>query len=147
MIRKNTGAIYNSVIELKNALYRITSGYVKIFSKMNPKEVFPTTPKSKLKTIFLLVPGDRFAVSSMGRDQLIKFLFINCEMESFPFYRYMLEYAYAFPGSNHATYWQSYQYNLNKNLPQDLSIYKIEVPREYSRESFVNILKTVAREG
>lgn len=146
VIKANMRALDKVIIRLKNALYKATAGYMTIFSKLNPRDAFVTGNESELGAVFFLAQGSKFAISKMDKADLVEHLFINYEMESFPSYKYMLEYAYAFPDSNIAAYWESYKANLNRNLPDDLPIYRVEVPKRYSKETFDNILKAVERE-
>ncbi|MFC1952570.1 hypothetical protein ACFLWR_00365 [Chloroflexota bacterium] len=143
VIKNNVGAAGNITLALKNIIYRVSAGYIKIFSKLNPKDAFLTCQESELRTVFFLTQGDKFGINTMERADLIEHLFINYEMESSPFYGYILEYAYAFPESKVAAYWKNYKANLNRNLPDDLPIYRVEVPRRYDRETFENILNVV----
>lgn len=147
IIKTNMGASDRVIIELKNVFYQATFGYIKIFSKLNPRDAFPTGGESELGATFFLVQGEKFDLSKMDRAELIEHLFINYEMESFPSYRYMLEYTYAFPDSNIAAYWESYKANLKQNLPDNLPVYRVEVPKKYTRETFENILKAVDKGG
>ena len=148
MVRKNMRGLDRTIIRLKNGLHKASRGYIKIFSKLNPKDAFATCDQSELKAIFFLLPKGKFTVSRMGKAELIRRLFINFEMESFPaFYRYVLEYSYAFPNSTLANLWQSYKSNLNRNLPDSLPIYRIDVPDKYSKETFDKIFKVVQEKG
>ena len=146
VIKANMSSWDKAIVKLKNALYKATFGYVKIFSKLNPVSIFPTTEKSNLKAVFFLVPGDELSIGRMNRLDLIEHLFVNWEMESFPSYKYMLEYTYAFPDSNVASYMESYKANLVQNLPEDLPVYRVGVPKKYTKETFIGILKIVEKE-
>jgi len=144
-ILKNLGFKDRGILKLKNILYKATSSYIKIFTKMNPKEIFPSRIKdrSKLDTVFLLVPKEEFCVEKTNRDIIINNLFINQKLESFPFFKYLLEYAYVFPESNIAAHWNKCKENLVRNLGEDIDFYRVEVPKRYDKETFEKILEVV----
>ncbi len=143
VIKKNTGILDRVLLVFKNIVYRVSFGHIKIFSKVNPKEVFLTCEQSGIKAVFFLAPSGSFNITPMDKSELIKRLLINCELETFPFYRYMLAYSYAFPQSKIAKHWHDCESNLTKNLPSDVTIYRVDVPRKYSEETFRNIFKIV----
>lgn len=145
VILKNLGFKDRRILELKNALYKATSGYIKIFTKMNPNKIFSNQiiDKSKLDTVFLLVPKEKFGVEKTDKEVVINNLFINQELESFPFLKYLLEYAYIFPESSIATHWEKCRENLMRNLGEDMDFYQVEVPKRYDMETFEKILEVV----
>ncbi|MFC2005848.1 hypothetical protein ACFLVG_02670 [Chloroflexota bacterium] len=147
IVQTKIGALYRAIITLKNLLYKTTAGYIKIFSKLNPKAIFATSSESELKAVYFLLQGDKLSVNSMSRAELLSRLFINWEMEFYPFNRYMLEYTYAFPDSNVAHLCERYQEKLSENLPENLHIFRVEVPKKYTRETFETIKRAISREG
>ncbi|MFC1908883.1 hypothetical protein ACFLXD_03345 [Chloroflexota bacterium] len=147
IVRAKVGTVYRAIIRLKNLLYKTTAGYIKIFSKLNPKDFFATSTESGLKAVYFLVQGEKLSVNIMSRAELLSRLFINWEMEFYPFNRYMLEYAYAFPDSNIAHLFERYQEKLSENLPENLHIFRVEVPKKYTRDTFETIKRAVNKEG
>jgi hypothetical protein len=145
VILKNFGFKDKIILKLKNMLYKATSGYIKIFTKMNPTEMFSNQiiDKSKLATVFLLVPKEKFSVEKTDRGVVINNLFINQKMESFPFLKYLLEYAYVFPESGIAAYWEKCKENLVRNLGEDVDFYRVDVPKRYDRGTFEKISEVV----
>lgn len=148
VILKNMGFKEKCILDLKNLVYWASSRYIKIFTKMNPKYIFPnqTIDKSKLDAVFLLVPKDKFGVEKTDREAIINNLFINQKLESFPFFKYLLEYAYVFPESGIASHWDKCKENLMRNLGGDVDFYRVEVPKRYSMETFKNISSIVHKE-
>jgi hypothetical protein len=145
VILKNLGFNDKLILKLKNILYKATSRYIKIFTKMNPKKIFSNqiVDKSKLDAVFLLVPKEKFGVEKTDREVIINNLFINQMMESFPFLKYLLEYAYVFPESSIATHWEKCRENLMRNLGEDMDFYRVDVPKRYDRGTFEKIREVV----
>jgi guanylate kinase len=115
-------------------------------TKINVKGIFPNSleDKAKLHSIFLLLPKEKFKAERISREDLISHLVMNQKLESFPsFIKYMVEYAYLFPQSNLATYWEHYEENLRRALSQEIEIYKLEVPRRYDAKTLNAILQKV----
>lgn len=134
------------ILKFKNIIYKATFGYIKMFTKLNPIDIFQKSQiiyKSNLDTIFLLVPKDTFRIKETNIDIIINNLFINQKMESFPFFKYLLEYSYVFPESDIAAYWEKCKANLIKNLGNDLNFYRLDVPKRYDRKTFENILEAI----
>lgn len=145
VIEKNLGTKKKIILSLKHLLYRATSGYIKIFTKINPKDAFPNliANESKLNYVLLLIPKQNFRIKRIGKDELINHLITNQKSEFFPFFKYMLEYSYIFPDSEIGSYWEKYKENLRNNLPEDIPFYKIEVPQRYDKEVFEKILEVI----
>ncbi|MFC2016532.1 hypothetical protein ACFLUF_02335 [Chloroflexota bacterium] len=143
VINDNFNTMDRVVIKMKNALYKATSGYIKIFSKLNPADVFRTTESAELKVVYFLMPGESFKVSDMPRVEMLKRLAVNWDMELSLLNHYLLEYAYAFPSSNVADTWNTCNTILEEGIPKDIKCFRVEVPRKYTRETFVEIKKLV----
>jgi len=126
------------LLKLKNMIYKMSFGYVKIFTKVNPKEVFPNQvkSKSKLNSVYLLAQKDAFDVEKINKVCIINNMFINQMMESGPFLKYLLEYAYVFPESCVAKYWDKCKANLERNLGDNVNLYSVDVPKIYDKETF-----------
>jgi hypothetical protein len=126
------------LLNLKNFIYKTSFGYIKIFTKVNPKDVFPAQVKSrsKLESIYLLAQKDAFYVERADRVRIINNLLINQMMESGPFLKYLLEYGYVFPESPLAKYWDTCKSNLERNLGDNVSLYSVDVPKIYDKETF-----------
>ena len=149
-IIKNNLRIKNKLIlGFKQLVYRMTFGYAKIFTKINVRDVFSNSiiNKSKLGSIFLLMPKEEFSIEKISKEELINHLVMNQKLDSLSFLKYMLEYSYMFPDSSMATHWTRYKENLRKNLSKkDIPIYKVEVPQKYDTNVFEKILEVIENE-
>lgn len=128
---------------LKNLLYKLTR--LRIVTKINTREIFPNSlnDESKLKSILVLLPKEKFHITEIDKKELINHLVANMKLDSFPFIKYMMEYSYMFPESKLATHWRCYEENLKKNLDDDITIYKVEVPQKYDMKTFEEIWRII----
>ena len=136
------------LLSLKNVIYKGSLGYIKIFTKMNPKELFSDQlqANSKLESIFLLAQKNDFDVKKANRNNVINNLFINQKMESGPFLKYFIEYSYVFPESYIAKYWDKCKANLERNLGNNAGLYSIDIPKIYNTEIF-NMVRRIVECG
>ena len=148
-VKEKLGIKNKVVLGLKDLLYKITGGYIKLFTQINAKNIFKEEniiDKSELDAIFFLIPKNEFRVDYMSKQELIDHLLINQKLETPFFYKYMLEYSYMFPESKLSTHWKQYKKNLETNLPDDIPICKIEVPRKYDSKVSEKILEVIKNE-
>lgn len=138
VVRRNLPAYDRAVLQLKDALYKLTARRIKIFTKMNPKDIpgLNITDSSTLKAVYLLAKGEQLEITDAEPDVIINSLAINQKLESYPFLKYLLEYSYVFPNSSIAQFWKTCAANLKKNLNGEVKIYSVRVPRYYSKEVF-----------
>lgn len=131
ILKERLGARRRFALALKEILYRLTRGYIKIFTSVNPREVFGDSliEQAALSHAILLLPGHRFRVSSIRREDLVKHLVLNQKMDFARWMEYVLAYSYEFPESNLARCWDTYERNLFENIPPDTVMHKVEVPR------------------
>lgn len=125
----------------KDLLYKITG--LRVVTKINVKEIFPKSlvANSKLNSIFLLIPKDGYSIEEIDKKELISHMITNMKLDSFPFLKYMMEYAYMFPVSKMATHWKRYEKNLNINMADNISAYRVEVPKAYDVRTLENIFR------
>jgi hypothetical protein len=147
VIRRNFGFKNKVILGLKELLYKVTSGYIKIFTTINPCDVFPDliADKSKLDNIFLIIPKEEFYIEKIGKDGLVDYLVMNQKLDTLFFLEYISEYSYVFPDSKLATHWKIYKENLNRNLPNNIPLYKVEVPQKYDKRVFEKILEVISK--
>ncbi|MCZ7393664.1 MAG: hypothetical protein ABOK23_07365 [Candidatus Methanoperedens sp.] len=145
LIKKNIGVKSNIILGLKNLLYKMTFGYIKIFTTLYPMEVFPNSiiNECMLSAVFLLIPKDEFKVNRISRDELICHLVVSQKLESLPFTKHLVEYSYIFPDSKFANHWKMYKENLKNHLPENIPFYKVEVPQKYDTKTFEKILAII----
>ena len=137
-IKKNLSMAENILLSVKNALYIITARKIKIFTKMNPK-ILPglhVVDKATLKALYLLAQGDEFAVSEINPVPVTNSIAINQRMESYPFFKYLLEYSYIFPDSSIARHWEVCEKNLIENLKGAVKYYNVRLPKKYNKDIF-----------
>ena len=139
VVKKNMKIKSKAEFHLKNILYKTTG--LRIVTKINVKEIFTNSlnDKSKLKTIFLLIPKGKFGIVEIDKEELIGHMVANMKLDSFPFLKYMMMYSYVFPESRMATHWDRYEENLRRNLSSDITICKVEVPQRYDINTFEEI--------
>ena len=147
-LAKNIGLKHKISMNLKYLLFKLTLGYAEIFEKIDIHEILPQSVvnKSKLGSIFLLLPKEEFHVEKIERDTLVDHILMNEKMEFIPFLRNLYEYAYVFPESYVADFWSTYKENLKRALPEDVSCYKVEVPKRYNREVLDGITEVILSE-
>ena len=143
IVRDNLGFKRKVEFYLKDLLRRV-SGVI-LPTKINVKDIMSRSlnDKSKLKSIFLLIPKNKFNIAEMDKNELIEHSVSNLMLDYFPFIKYMMEYSYVFLGSRMAKYWTHYEKNLRKNLNDNITIYKVEVPKKYDIEIFKEIFKRI----
>ena len=150
VIKKNFGLRNKIILGSKYLLYRMTAGYIKIFTKVNIKEKLPNQmiDKSELDAIFFLIPREKLRMESINKEELIDHLVTNQELDFFhlPFLKYILAYSYMFPDSNMSTHWEKYKENLRMSISENIPIFKVEVPQKYNTEVLEKIFKLVAKD-
>ena len=136
-------------LKLKNLLYIITNGYLKIFTRLNPVDIFLDKiedTEMEIDSAFLLLPNN--GVSSpefkkISKTDLIEHIYLNQRLE-FPYFdKYLSAYTYAFPNNILANHWGKYKENLANNLNNNSSFYLIEVPKTYTDDTFKKIMGRV----
>ena len=143
IVKKNMAAKTKVEFYLKNLLCKMIG--LRIVTKINVKEIFPDSldDNSKIESIFLLIPKEKFDIVEMDKEELIGHMVANMKLDSFPFIKYMMEYSYMFPESKMATHWDRYEENLRRNLNSDITIYKVEVPQKYDINTFEEIWRGI----
>ena len=146
IMKKNFGIKRRVILILKELVYKATGQYIKIFTIVNPKEIFPNLMlnNTELNTIFLLLPKDDILIEEIDKETLIKRLVINQKLDTSFFLEYISEYSYMFPDSELATHWKRYEENLNRNLSNNIKIYKMQVPQKYDENVFERILEVIS---
>lgn len=145
VVRENLPIYGRTVLQLKNALYKLTARKIKIFTKMNPKNIpgLNVTDSSLLKAVYLLAQGECLEISAAEPNVILNSLAINQKLESYPFLKYLLEYSYVFPNSCIAQFWTTCATNLKNNLNGDTKLYKVSVPRHYNRKIFEDFREAI----
>jgi len=137
------------ILFLTRLAYVTSLGYAKILTPLNIENLFSKDviiDRSRLSGVFVVAPNNKTSevhVTSISENELIGHLMSNEKLDSFPFSTYMLEYSYVFPNSKIATYWNTYEENLRKNLRGNIPIYKIETPQKVDSKVFEEIFRAI----
>jgi len=136
-------------LAVKKMIHKATKGYAKIFTKINPKQVFgEITTSSELSAGFLLIPhtgnsGDQVQIEEIDLLEFVSTILSNQILEFTFFCRYIEEYSFFFPNSHLSLHWDKYKELLENNLSGKSRYYKIIVPRRYTNNVFTRILELV----
>lgn len=119
-------------LKIKNVVFILTGGYVKIYSTIEPHKIIPDSiiDKAKNKVLLFAIKGKKFDIkSNVNRDDIISQLVTNNMFEMFPFFTYMLEYSFVFPESKIALFVDNMREYLKKYL-KNVKIYKLYLPEK-----------------
>lgn len=138
---------------LKKSLYTITGGYFKIFEKINPVTIFSDLIANNYP-IYLIcnlevnnaLCKDEVGLIHVSREDLIKKLRYNMELDLLPFSKYIYSYGYVFPKSIFSRFWEMYEETLERNLLKDASIISIEVPPTWHQNTIDKIAEIINQE-
>ena len=122
---------------------------------------------AKLKAVFLVAKGSGLHTNKQVKfvplpgtfsDQVVDSFLLSNRLEDFsgmgmpgfgissaPFLRYMLAYTFVFPDSLVAT-WERDMAGYLRNTLENIPIYRIEIPPEYSLDTFSQIHEFIVRE-
>lgn len=128
-------------LNLKKIIYKFSFGFIKIFTKINPKEILQNSilDNSSIYKIFVLLPKNELKYKNLNKEELCNFLLINQMLDTLLFLPYITEYSYIYPKSNLANHWNLYKKNLVKNIPDSIEFSEIEVPLKYEKNIFDDI--------
>lgn len=146
IISKSISSKEKIELKIKSALYKLSGGYAKFFTKVNPKRISDLISSSKIKQVFLIIPSTRslntpITVEDIRYQDLIAQMKYNLMLE-FPFFnKYIEEYSYLFPQSYFSLHWDKYTESLIDNLPNTVKYSKIIVPTTYNKSIFSKIAK------
>lgn len=134
-------------LNLRKLLYDATKGYIKIFKKVNPCDIFANQIVShgQIDLLCFLEPNDKFNRNieeprRIGLEEAVKKLRFNMELEWLQFNRYIHSYGYLYPQSLFANFWDQYETMLMGNLSSGINIYSIGVPIRYGSDVIQRIV-------
>ena len=140
VIRDNMNAKHKALFFSRQLLRRLTGR--RLATKVFPEDVLPeglVADRAELHSVYLLLPRDGLRVEQIDREEMVRHLVANQKLESFPFIKYMMEYAYLFPDGAVASYWSRYEDNLRRALQRVDRFYKVEVPRRLDAPTLESI--------
>lgn len=119
-------------LKLKHLLYQATLGYVKIFTPVSVKDLFKgqIVDRAIPGKIYLMQVGSEFGTEEISRENIIKSLLYNNQMDAYPFTNYISEYAYVFPNSWLARHWEVLEENYGKLVERIDSWCKVVLPKQ-----------------
>lgn len=124
----------------KKQLYTFTRGYFKVFEKINPANIFGdlvVDSQSICLICFLEVNSalarEELNIKQVSRDELIKKLRYNMELDLLSFSKCIHSYGYMYPNKIFPQFWETYEKVLSDNLPEDASAISVEVPRRWDK--------------
>lgn len=136
LIKKNLSFKKKISIYSKQILYLISRKYIKLSTKLNLFEILPeqVADHGKLDTLFLIIPKKDFAINKITKEELIKRLVHNQQIEfmHMPFLNYLYAYSYVFPNSRIGGHWKIYENSLYDAISDNVKIREIEVPLRYN---------------
>lgn len=136
-------------IELKMSylLYKLSNGYFKIFTRVDPCEIFDCNKESiDINSLYLILPKTNVEIPRMepiSKKELMEHIYFNQYLELPFFNKYISAYIYAFPHSNLSNHWNNYKKNITENLDEVTPCYKMEVPKSYNLDAFNRILELI----
>lgn len=124
------------ILNLKNILYKVTLNYIKIFTTLNTKKLFPDKLRDeiKLNNVFVIIPSEEYSIDSISKLEFVDYMLYNQKLDTLLFLPYIFEYSYIFPDSKLAKHWENYKKNLIDNLSDEIKIYKVQVGKYDSNE-------------
>lgn len=132
---------------LKKSIYSLSSGYFKIFEKINPFNLFGESIVEKLPINIILLlevgdsaSGDELHYNQIKKEYLIKKLRYNMELDLLEYTKWIYSYGYAKPESTLSNFWDLYEKNLINNLPDDVPYLSIKAPRKWKKNSICKVL-------
>lgn len=138
LILREMGFYDKFLIKFNDLIFHLSSGYVKIFSKMNPILLFNENIGNKipLKKVLLLSQQKELSTIKINKEAVVNNIIINQKIESFPFFKYLLEYSYIFPNSRIASYWDRCLHDINRNLVDGIEYFEVGIPMKYDESVF-----------
>ncbi len=123
-------------------VYRLTLGYIKIFSSVSPLRFLQGSicDSAQVKNLNMMRTYDSYSCEPLLREDLIPCMTSNMKLEFFSFVRHAAAYACLFPDSCLAKIWDVYPETLAANLPVDAGLQLITVPERITDEVKVQAL-------
>jgi hypothetical protein len=150
IIRQQMGISEKISLKLKEIIYALSRNYVKIFTKINPKTIFPDNicDITTIKKGYILLPkmgidSDKITINPISTIDFCKMTQINQQMDTLLFLPYLLEFNYVVNDSKMGSHWERYYSNLLKNIPPEIQFFIIEVPMKYDERIMKKLLEVI----
>lgn len=117
-IWNNLSLIEKTFFILKNMIYKLSRGFIKVFTSFNPKRIFQEqiTDKGKINSIFILHSKNVFKVEVQEEERVLSMLTSNIKLEFPYFMRITSLYKCFSPNHYFSNIWEKYINNLSKNI-------------------------------
>ncbi|NJE86006.1 hypothetical protein E3E23_09245 [Thermococcus sp. CX2] len=147
IIKNNLTQKQKIELQIKHLIYRMTKGYAKFFTKLNPRRVINNMcEKAKIEKMFIIFPRTDVIepkIIETKKEEILDHLVYN-QMLEFPlFNRYIYEYSYFFPDSPLSRHWETYKRRLNENLDNSTKYYKAIVPTRINIYTIEKLLEVI----
>ncbi len=123
-------------------VYRLTLGYIKVFSAVSPLRFLQGSicDSARMIKLNMMRTVDSYSCEPLLREDLIPCMTSNMKLEFSSFVRHAAAYACLFPDSSLARLWDVYPETLAANLPVDAALQVITVPERITEEIKVQAL-------
>jgi len=127
-------------MRFKSAIYKLTGGYAKFFTKLNPATSFHNMigSCSDISKLFIIHPtndclSNGIKINKIQKQAAVKYITYNQMMDSRYFPKYLIQYGFMFPNDELSRYWELHMQNLNNNLTNNVEFYLINLPSRLIR--------------
>lgn len=125
-----------SKLLLNDFISKISLGYIGAGFTIEAKNFFPENieKKSHLKTMVCLQPSNKFQISNLNQDELIKKMSLNQRFENRRFLRHIYQYSTIYTDNELEKNQDMYARNLRSTIPKSIEAYEVRfTPKDYSR--------------
>jgi len=131
-----------AILKLKDLLYRLTCGYIKIVTHVSPRPEIITN-QTNLHFLSHLIKANEFKIEkNIDRTNLVRQLVLNNQFQSIYQQETLLVYSYIFPNSSITNEWEILYENIMNNL-NGISCYEINIPANYTEQIFNRIVEEI----
>jgi len=133
------------ILKLKHLLYKATCGYIKIFTPVSVKKLFPEQicNSATVETICLLQVSNKYKVDQISKADLVESLLLNNQMDAYPFINYITEFAYVYPDHWLSCHWHNLRSNYQKLVENIDKHFKVTLPRKISSAVLAELDKII----
>ncbi len=132
----------------RKLMYELSSGYIKIFHKINPKKILTDriVESGEITHLCFLEPNDKYNDKIMppcrlSIENVVKKLRLNMEIEWYFFNKYFASYGYLFPESSFGNFWDECEALLFENLGSVKNLFSLGVPTNYRPDLNEEVVK------
>jgi hypothetical protein len=147
-IKERMSARERRIFKLKDGLCKVTGGYAKFFTKINPQRIFERIGDSaNLDSGFFLLPtkkSENIDIREIDVSEYARRNLFNQKLE-FPYFdRYIREYSFFFPEADFSRHWENYLVAIKNHLSKDAHYYIITVPLRFDDLVMKRILSKIS---